>query len=192
MANDRPISLIGLSGSLRAASWNTALLHASAKALPANVELAVADLQSIPLYNQDLEPDDFPAAVSELKDQVSRADGLVIATPEYNGGIPGVAKNLIDWLSRPIADQPRVLHGKPVCLLGATPGPTGTANAQVAWLPILRTLRMPLWTDQGSFLVRAAHNVFDEGEMTDDALKERLAAYLTAYVDWVSARRTSS
>lgn len=189
MANDQPIKLIGLSGSLRSASWNTALLNAAANLLPENAELAVAELQSIPLYNQDLEPDDFPSAVSELKDQVSEADGLLIATPEYNGGIPGVAKNLIDWLSRPIADQPRVLHGKPVCLLGATPGPTGTANAQVAWLPILRTLRMPLWTDQGSFLVRAAHNVFSDGEMTDDGLQERLSAYLAAYVEWVAARR---
>ncbi len=192
MANDRLIKLIGLSGSLRTTSWNTALLNAAAKALPANAELSVADLQAIPLYNQDLEPNDFPTAVSELKDRVAEADGLLIATPEYNGGIPGVAKNLIDWLSRPIADQPRVLHGKPVCLLGATPGPTGTANAQVAWLPILRTLRMPLWTDQGSFLVRAAHNVFDDGTMTDDALKERLAAYLAEYVEWVGSRRGRS
>lgn len=189
MADEPIINLIGISGSLRTGSWNTALLETVATSLPTGVALEIADIADIPLFNEDLEPSDFPAAVSALKDRVAAADGLVIATPEYNGGVPGVAKNVIDWLSRPIADQPRVLHGRPVCLMGATPGPTGTGHAQAAWLPILRTLRMPLWADQGAFLVRSSYSVFEDGKMTDEALRDRLRGYLAAYVDWVQARR---
>ena len=188
MTNEHAVKLVGISGSLRAASWNTALLRAAASALPPHAALEIADVRDVPLYDQDLEADDFPAAVTRIKDLVQAADGLVIATPEYNGGIPGVAKNTFDWLSRPIADQPKVLHGKPVCLMGATPGPTGTSNAQVAWLPILRTLRMPLWTDAGSYLVRGAHQAFTDGTMTDATLNERLTEYLAGFVDWVAAR----
>jgi len=123
--------LIGISGSLRKGSYNTALLRAAAECAPPGTEVEVATCAGIPLYDADLEEaQGIPAAVAALKDRVAAADGLVIATPEYNHGIPGVLKNTIDWLSRPPADIGRVFGGKPVAILGATPGAGGSQNAR--------------------------------------------------------------
>lgn len=116
------IKLIGLSGSLRVASFNTQLLRNVARLLPDDATLTIGRLEGIPLFNQDHETPQ-PAAVVELKEAISACDGLVVCTPEYNLGIPGVLKNTFDWLSRPPQDQPRALHGRPVLLMGACNGP---------------------------------------------------------------------
>jgi NAD(P)H-dependent FMN reductase len=176
--------LVGFAGSLRAGSYNRALLTAAANAMPEGSTLEVLSIDDVPLYNADVEVGEgIPASVARLKDRIAAADGLVIATPEYNGGIPGVAKNLIDWISRPGDDQPRVTHGKPVILMGATPGGLGTAFSQAAWLQVLRTLRMRVWVTGGPFYVSSASNSFDKQGRANDELKKRLAAYLKAYVD---------
>ena len=94
--------ILGISGSLRAGSYNTALLRAAHSVAPAGVDLEVATLQGIPLYDGDLEQSDgLPAAVTALKDKIAASDAVLLVTPEYNNGIPGVFKNAIDWLSRP-------------------------------------------------------------------------------------------
>ena len=177
------IRIIGISGSLRQQSFNSALLRAAAEVAPEGVDFEIRSLHDVPLYNQDVETDaGLPVIVTELKDAIADAAGLVIATPEYNAGIPGVLKNAIDWISRPPADISRVLHGKPVALLGATPGGFGTTFAQAAWLPVLRTLRMELWLENGPFYVSGASNVFDEaGRLVDDALRSRLQEYIGAF-----------
>ncbi|MFO7169943.1 MAG: NAD(P)H-dependent oxidoreductase, partial [Chloroflexota bacterium] len=128
-----PIHVLGISGSLRRASWNSGLLRAAAELLPEGMTLEIFDLAPIPMYNQDLERDP-PAAVVELRTRVAAADGLLIATPEYNYSIPGVLKNAIDWLSRPSADIARVFRGRPVGVIGASPGRFGTLLSQTAWL----------------------------------------------------------
>jgi len=138
--------LVGLSGSLRRQSFNSGLLRAARDVLPSSASLEIADISDIPLYNADIEQaTGIPDSVTALKEAIASADGLLFATPEYNNGIPGVFKNAIDWASRPPADIPRVFAGKPVAIIGASPGGFGTILAQNAWLPVLRTLGAELW-----------------------------------------------
>ncbi len=153
--------LIGLSGSLRAGSYNTALLKAAAQLMPGEARLEIGSIRGIPLYDGDLEATGIPEAVVKLKDDIAGADGLLLVTPEYNHSLPGVFKNAIDWLSRPPADIPRVFHGKPVAVIGASPGGFGTVLSQNAWLPVLRTLRTEPWFG-GRLLVSRAGDVFDK------------------------------
>ena len=123
--------LIGISGSLRQASYNSALLRNAAGLMPENAELIVETIRGIPLYDADVEVNEgIPPRVAELKDAVAAADGLLLVTPEYNNSIPGVFKNAIDWLSRPDSDIKRVFGGKPVAVIGASPGGFGTILSQ--------------------------------------------------------------
>jgi len=135
------VGITGISGSLRRASFNTGLLRAAGTLLPEGDRLLVAHIAKIPLYDGDLEQrSGVPDAVAALKEALAGADAILIATPEYNNSIPGVLKNAIDWASRPSTDIPRIFGGKPVALMGASPGGFGTVLAQAAWLPVLRTL----------------------------------------------------
>src|SRR5262249_42837172 len=127
----------------------------------------------------------IPAPAASLKDAVAAADGLLLATPEYNNSIPGVFKNAIDWMSRPPQDAPRVFRGRKVALIGASPGGFGTILSQNAWLPVLRTLGAELWTE-GRLLVSRAGNVFDaDGTLTDAAVREQLGKFLAGFVAWL-------
>src|SRR5215813_14765410 len=138
--------ILGISGSLRSGSYNTALLRAAAPLVDAGVELEIALLHGIPLYDGDLETaEGLPEAARDLKARVMACDGLLLASPEYNNGIPGVFKNAIDWLSRPPSDIKAVFGNKPVALMGASPGGFGTVLSQNAWLPVLRTLGTKPW-----------------------------------------------
>src|SRR5215470_2554273 len=138
--------ILGISGSLRRGSYNTALLRAGAPLLDAGTELEIALLHGIPLYDGDLEAaEGLPEAVRDLKARVMACDGLLLVTPEYNNGIPGVFKNAIDWLSRPPVDTARIFGGRPVAVIGAAPGGFGTILAQDHWLPVLRTLGTKPW-----------------------------------------------
>ena len=175
-------NLVGIAGSLRTGSFNRALLGAAAEVVPDGTRLTILSIDDVPLYNGDVERDrGIPRAVQALKNSIRNADGLVIATPEYNASIPGVLKNAIDWISRPSADIPEVLYGKPVALLGASPGRLGTVLSQAAWLPVLRTLRMRLWMAEGPFYVMGAGDLFDESGLKDDATRERLRKYIAAF-----------
>ena len=118
--------LLGIAGSLREGSYNRGLLRAARGLAPDGVELEEHDLGGLPFYDGDVEAAGDPESVTELKDAIRRADGLVIATPEYNRGIPGVLKNAIDWASRPALASP--LASKPVAIMGATTGFAGTAR----------------------------------------------------------------
>ena len=182
-------TLVGLSGSLRQGSFNSALLRAAAELMPADVELRIASIRGIPLYDADVEAaEGIPAAVQALKDAIAEADGVLIATPEYNNSIPGVMKNAIDWLSRPPADIPRVFGGKPVGLIGASPGGFGTILGQNAWLPVLRTLGARLWS-QGRLMVPRAQAAFaPDGSLADPKIRASLAAYLQGFAGFVRSR----
>src|SRR4026209_3012957 len=114
------------------------LLRAAADVMPEGVSLDIASINDIPLYNADVEAEQgIPAAVQQLKDRIAAADGLLIVTPEYNNSFTGVLKNAIDWLCRPPADIPHVFRGRPVAIMGATPGQGGTLLSQAAWLPVV-------------------------------------------------------
>jgi len=150
--------------------------------MPAGAELEIGSIAGIPLYNGDVEVDGIPTSVAALKEKVVQADALLLVSPEYNNGIPGVFKNAIDWLSRPSSDIARVFGGRPIALIGASPGNFGTILSQAAWLPVLRTLGADHWAG-GRLLVSHAGQIFDaEGNLTDDAIRERLRHYLEGFV----------
>ncbi len=176
------LQILGISGSLRAGSFNTALLRAAQAMGGAAFELEVATLHGIPLYDGDLEQrEGVPGAVGSLKERVAASDGVLLATPEYNNGIPGVFKNAIDWLSRPSNDIARVFTGRPFAIVGASPGGFGTILSQNAWLPVLRTLGVRHWTG-GRLMVSRASQVFDEhGGIRDEAVRGQLAKFLAGF-----------
>jgi chromate reductase, NAD(P)H dehydrogenase (quinone) len=173
--------IIAISGSLRKGSFNTALLHTAKELMPTGVELQIASIEGIPLFNEDVEKLGAPAAVNTLKDQFAAADGILISTPEYNNSIPGVLKNAIDWISRPNADMAKVFHGKPFALMGASPSGFGTLNAQTAWLPIIRYFKLrPCFAN--ALYVSAAHEKFDaNGKLTDEATLMNLKKFINDF-----------
>jgi chromate reductase, NAD(P)H dehydrogenase (quinone) len=131
----------------------------------------------------------IPAPVAALKDQIAAADGLLLATPEYNNSLPGVLKNAVDWLSRPTADIGRVFVGRPVAVIGASPGGFGTILSQNAWLPVLRTLGTAPWFG-GRLLVSRAQGVFDEaGALADNAIEGQLRKFMEGFVAFLRRPR---
>lgn len=180
------MKILGISGSLRKGSYNTALLKAAVGLMPEGVQLEAGSIHGIPLYDGDLEAaKGSPPAVQALKDRILQAQGLLMVTPEYNNSLPGPFKNAIDWLSRPSADIPKVFGERPVGVIGASPGGFGTVLAQNAWLPVLRTLGTRPWFG-GRMQVSRAGNVFDAaGELTDEAIRAQLAKYLAGFVDFI-------
>src|SRR2546430_391798 len=128
--------VLGISGSLRRGSYNSALLRAAARLMPEDSTLDIASLRGIPLYDGDVEAQGIPASVSQLKEAIIAADGVLLVTPEYNNSIPGVFKNAIDWLSRPSSDIKRVFGGRAFAIMGASLSAFGTTLSQAAWLPV--------------------------------------------------------
>jgi chromate reductase len=169
--------LLGLAGSLRAGSYNRGLLRAAAELAPAGTVFEEHDLRGLPFYDGDLEAAGDPVSVIELKDAIRHADALVIATPEYNRGLPGVLKNAIDWASRPALASP--LAGKPVAIMGATTGFAGTARAQ----QLRDALEFPgaLVLQQPEVLVSEAYLRFDgNGDLVDEEVRDQLGELLAA------------
>ncbi|MGH8158039.1 MAG: NADPH-dependent FMN reductase [Rhodanobacter sp.] len=179
--------ILGISGSLRAQSWNTALLRSAHALVDTGVTLDIATLHGIPLYDGDLETrEGLPAMVSALKERIVASDGLLLVTPEYNNGIPGVFKNAIDWLSRPAADIQRVFGHRPVAVIGASPGGFGTILAQNGWLPVLKALGTRQWSG-GRLMVSRAYKVFDEnGELQDEAIRKQLGDFLRGFATYIT------
>jgi NAD(P)H-dependent FMN reductase len=179
-------TILGISGSLRRGSFNSSLLRAAAELVPQGASVEIASIRGIPLYDGDLEAESgIPEPVRALKERIASADGLLLVTPEYNGSIPGVLKNAIDWLSRPPADIPRIFRNRPVALMGATPGAGGTSLAQAAWLPVLRALGTRAWFGP-RLMVSGADKVFDkEGHLTDERIRKQLESFVNGFVEFI-------
>jgi NAD(P)H-dependent FMN reductase len=182
-------TIIGLSGSLRKASYNAALLRAAADLAPKGMEVEVESIAGIPLYDGDLEQErGLPEPVARLKNRIAAADGLLIATPEYNNSMPGVLKNAVDWLTRPPKDISSVFGDKPVAILGATPGPGGTRLSQAAWLPVLRTLGTRAWSGKQLY-VAGAGGVFDAGgQLIDEKIRKLLTEFMAGFAKFVDGK----
>jgi chromate reductase, NAD(P)H dehydrogenase (quinone) len=179
----RVLRLVGFAGSLRRDSYNLALLSAVREVAPEDVEIDILDISRIPLYNADEEAGGDPAAVAEFKDAIRQSEGVVIATPEYNHGVPGVMKNLIDWASRPPRSNP--LDGKPIAIMGASPGMTGTARAQ-SQLRQAFVFTNSYCMPQPEILVARCADKFDaEGRLVDEATRKFLTPYMAAVSAWM-------
>ena len=179
--------ILAITGSIRTGSFNQMLTHAAIAHAPAGLSIETASIQDIPLYNGDLEAaSGLPPAVQGLKEQIVKAQGVLLITPEYNNSIPGTFKNAIDWTSRPPADLARVYGGKPIGVIGASPGPAGTAMSQAAWLPVLRALgTIPFFGARVQ--VSHAAKAFDaSGALIDDTVRGQLERYLAAFSDFVA------
>jgi NAD(P)H-dependent FMN reductase len=150
--------------------------------MPAGAELVIHSIHEFPLYNADIEAEGIPAPVIILKDAIAAADGLLMVTPEYNNGVPGVFKNAIDWLSRPGSDIKRVFGGRPVAMIGASPGNFGTILSQNAWLPTLRTLGAELWTGGRLMVSKAGESFDEEGNLIDEGVRAKLTHLLEGFV----------
>ncbi len=181
-------TILGISGSLREKSLNTALLRAAATLMPPGATLQIESIRGIPLYDGDLEASEgIPQSVQQLKVKIAAASGLLLVTPEYNNAMPGVFKNAIDWLSRPAADIPTVFGNRPVAVIGASPGGFGTILAQNDWLPVLRTLGTRPWFGGRLMVSRAPKAFNDAGELTDDALRAQLQEFLRGFAAFAAA-----
>ena len=174
--------ILAVSGSLRKASFNTGLMRAAETVAPDSVTLTGMTLHGIPLYDGDEEAArGLPDAVIAFKEAIAKSDGLLMVTPEYNNGVPGVFKNAIDWASR----ETNVFRGKPVAIIGASPGGFGTILGQNHWLPVIRTLGMRPWFN-GRLMVSRAGDQFDaEGNLTDESTRERLSEFLAGFSEFV-------
>lgn len=176
------MNILGISGSLRRASFNTALLHAAAERLPADTTLTIHDLHELPLFDQDVEDQGDPIAVTALKQAIDAADGVLLASPEYNGGITGVLKNAIDWASRKgTTRETAPLVGKRVCIVGASPGITGTVRAQDALRLVLRRAGA-IVEPQGEVLVFQAHTKIIDGKLVDERTGDALRRHLQQFI----------
>jgi chromate reductase, NAD(P)H dehydrogenase (quinone) len=175
-------SIVGISGSLRRDSYNTALLRAAAGMAPADKEVEIVSIAGIPPYDADIDGSDRPEAVKHLRRSLAGADGLLLVTPEYNNGIPGVLKNAIDWASRPADEISDVFGDLPVALVGVG-GRGGTRLSQAAWLPVLRTLGARLYSERSLFAARG-WELFEGGELTDGKTRELLEKVVAGFADY--------
>ena len=177
------IRVLGISGSLRKASYNSALLRAAIERAPAGMTIETADISTIPLYDEDVRAQGFPAPVEKLRAQVAGAHALLIATPEYNYSIPGVLKNAIDWASRS-PNQP--FAGKPLAILGASGSMSGTMRAQYHLRQVAVFLDMHV-VNKPEVFVRSAANAFDaEGKLVDEAASKVVRELLEALAKLVA------
>lgn len=181
MALERDLRVLGLSGSLRRGSYNTALLKAAAELAPERMTVEIADLSGIPLYNDDMYQQGFPAAVEKLRERIRAADALLIATPEYNYSVSGVLKNAIDWVSRP-PEQP--FDGKPVAILGASMGALGTARAQYHLRQTLVFLNAHPLNRPEVFVGSAAQKFTSDGRLADPVARELIGQLLEKLAAW--------
>jgi chromate reductase, NAD(P)H dehydrogenase (quinone) len=182
MPADSPLVIAGIAGSLRRGSFNRGLLRAAVESAPDGITIQPLEIRDLPLFDADLDTDGGPEIVRAFKAAILAADGLFIATPEYNYSMPGVLKNALDWASRA---PERALQDKAVAIVGASPGRWGTVRSQLALRqmllsPACRVMPGPVLTIAG------AREHFDEdGNLTDAATRTQLVGVLDAFSTWI-------
>ena len=176
------LHLIGLVGSLRAHSYNRGLMEAARELLPEGLGLENFPLGIIPPYNEDVRVGGFPEPVAQLRQKIATADGILIATPEYNYSFPGILKNAIDWISRP-PDQPFL--DKPIAIMGASASLFGTVRAQMHLRQVFVTLDAKLLQRPEIIVPDATHKFDAEGRLTDTATRDLIRTWLVAFEKWI-------
>jgi chromate reductase, NAD(P)H dehydrogenase (quinone) len=184
------LRVLGIAGSLRKGSYNGALLRAAIELAPEELEIrAFERLAELPLYDADVESAGDPPPVVALKRAIAEFDAVLIATPEYNHSIPGVLKNAIDWASRPSGRS--VLKGKPVGMIGATPGNGATIRAQLALRQALAGVGgVNVLPEPEVLIARAGERFGAEGRLTHEATIQVLRGFLSAFAAWAERFRT--
>ena len=178
------VALLGISGSLRKSSLNRYLLDAVRDALPAIARMSIFEDLDFPIFNDDLVD---PPGVVQLKAAIAQADGVVFATPEYNYSIPGGLKNALDWVSRPPDRSP--MRGKPIGIVGAASGMSGTIRAQTHLRQMLLYSDSPCMS-QPEVLIPRAHERFDaQGRLTDPSTRTLIERFAAAMVEFVKRHR---
>lgn len=175
------INVLSFAGSLRQGSYNKLALRAAIELAPADMAIEVFDIAPIPLYDEDVKQRGFPPPVQDLREKIRAADALLIVTPEYNFSISGVLKNAIDWVSRP-PDQP--FDGKPIAIMGASPGRTGTARAQLHLRQVLAPLNGLVLNRPGVLIADAPRMFDDQGRLTDPPTRDLVRQLMEALADW--------
>jgi chromate reductase, NAD(P)H dehydrogenase (quinone) len=193
MASTRPpepVTFLGIAGSLRRRSYNRGLIRAAVELAPSGITVVPYDLADVPLYNGDVEAEGDPEPVARFKRAIAAADGLLIATPEYNHCIPGVLKNAIDWASRPARQS--VLSGRPVAVMGASTGRGATARAQAHLrdgLAYTNGFVLPL---PEVLVGQAAERFDDEINLTDPHTRENIVDLLKSFAAWTRRLHASA
>lgn len=176
------LKILGISGSLRHDSYNTALLKAAVKLIPADVELEIITLENLPFFNQDLENENPSEVVATFKKKIENADAIIFSSPEYNYSIPGVLKNAIDLASRPWGKNSWA--GKPAAIMGASVGMQGTSRMQYHLRQTMVFLDMHPLNQPEVMVSMAADKINATGEVTDVKTKEKISEMLVALVAW--------
>jgi chromate reductase len=185
----RPYTVAAICGSLRRASWNRKLMNAAIARAPAALTITEVPIGDLPLFNEDLERDPWPDTVLAAGAAVRAADAALVVTPEYNASVPGPLKNALDWLSRKTSAGPAPMNGKPVAIIGATPGLMGTARAQAQVRQALQNLSLPVLPGPNVFVTQAATRFDDNGALTDEMTLKMLDTLLERFVNWIERNR---
>lgn len=182
------LHVLGIAGSLRKGSYNRGLLRAATELAPADVQIEpYEELGLIPPYNADVEAQGEPEPVRQLEERIRAAEALLIATPEYNYGIPGVLKNAIDWASRPPQSSP--LRHKPIAIMGASTGAMGTARAQLALRQTFIFTKSLVLPEPEVYVFRAAERFDEDGALQDQATRDYVRRLVEALARWVEGLR---
>src|SRR5215203_5363435 len=183
------MNVLGISGSLRAGSYNTAALRAAQGLVPQGMTIAIAEIGDIPLYNEDVRTAGLPTPVERFRQQIAAADALLVVSPEYNFSVPGVLKNAIDWASRP-PNQP--FNEKPVAIMGASGGPLGTARMQYDLRKILGGLNAFVLQKPEVFIGHAGTKIDEAGNLTDEITRDFIHKLLVALAAWTDRMRSGT
>ena len=179
---EKTLTILGIAGSLRRASYNRGALRAAQELVPEGAKIEIFDLDGIPPFNQDEERNP-PAKVKELKERVRAADGILLSTPEYNYSVPGVLKNAIDWASRPYGDS--AWNDKPVAVMGASIGNSGTTRAQYHLRQSFVFLNMHAMNGPEVMIANGPERFDEQGNLKDAKTKEMIQKMLQNFVAWI-------
>jgi len=180
------LDIVGLCGSLRAASWNRMVLEFAGTVMPEGMALDIAEIRPLSMFDGDVLAQGFPPPVVTLRERIRKADGVLIATPEYNFSIPGVLKNALDWVSRG-DDQPFMM--KPVAIVSASPGPLGGARVQYDLRKVLLFMNAMVLAKPEVF-IGAVNTKFDANRRcTDESTRKFVTDQMRSFQGWIEGVR---